>query len=128
VQIRRELSNSGKAPNETRRYFRMWPISEMGRDDPAAIAGTWRHVMHKNILATTAALLLGVSGHALAESAHPQSSTSGTSSANKPSTAPPTTSFPTSGAAGGQPQSGASSGTSNPTSEPRMKKRPDHRR
>jgi len=106
----------------------MWPISEMGRDDPDAIAGTWRHVMHKNILATTAALLLGVSGHALAESAHPQSSTSGTSSANKPSTAPPTTSFPTSGAAGGQPQSGASSGTSNPTSEPRMKKRPDHRR
>jgi hypothetical protein len=50
--------------------------------------------MRKSILAITAALLLGASGYALAESAHPQSSTSGASSSHDPSTSAPTSSFP----------------------------------
>ena len=54
--------------------------------------------MRKSILAITAALLLGASGYALAESAHPQSSTSGASSSHNPSMSDPTSSFPPSGA------------------------------
>ena len=54
--------------------------------------------MHKNILAIAAALLFGASGYALAESAHPQSSTSGASSSHNPSTSDPTSSFPPEGA------------------------------
>src|SRR6266403_1219201 len=54
--------------------------------------------MRKNILAIAAALLLGASGYALAESAHPQSSTSGASSSHNPSTSDPTSSFPPEGA------------------------------
>ena len=54
--------------------------------------------MRKNILAIAAALLLGASGYALAESAHPQSSTSGGSSSHNPSTSDPTSSFPPEGA------------------------------
>jgi hypothetical protein len=50
--------------------------------------------MRKSILAITAALLLGASGYALAESAHPQSSTSGASSSHNPSTSDRTSSFP----------------------------------
>ena len=53
--------------------------------------------MRKNVLAITAALLLGASGYALAESAHPQSSTSGASSSHDPSTSDPTSSFPPEG-------------------------------
>src|SRR5258708_17524639 len=53
--------------------------------------------MRKSILAITAALLLGASGYALAESAHPQSSTSGASSSHNPSTSDPTSSFPPEG-------------------------------
>ena len=60
--------------------------------------------MRKNVLAITAALLLGASGYALAESAHPQSSTSGASSSHNPSTNDPTSSFPPEGKAGSQPQ------------------------
>jgi hypothetical protein len=56
--------------------------------------------MHKSILAITAALLLGVSGYALAEPAHPQSGTSGSSSSHSPSTGTPTSSFPPLGANG----------------------------
>ena len=56
--------------------------------------------MRKSILAITAALLLGASGYALAESTHPQSSTSGSSSSHNPSTSDPTSSFPPSGAPG----------------------------
>ena len=54
--------------------------------------------MRKSILAITAALLLGASGYALAEPAHPQSSTSGASSSHNPSTSDPTSSFPPEGA------------------------------
>src|SRR5467141_4128072 len=54
--------------------------------------------MRKSILAITAALLLGASGYALAEPAHPQSSTSGASSSHNPSMSYPTSSFPPSGA------------------------------
>src|SRR5258705_13971076 len=54
--------------------------------------------MRKSILAITAALLLGASGYALAESAHPQSSTSGASSSHNPSMSDQTSSFPPSGA------------------------------
>jgi len=54
--------------------------------------------MRKSILAITAALLLGASGYALAESAHPQSSTSGESSSHNPSMSDQTSSFPPSGA------------------------------
>jgi hypothetical protein len=53
--------------------------------------------MRKSILAITAALLLGASGYALAESAHPQSSTSGASSSHNPSTSDPSSSFPLEG-------------------------------
>jgi hypothetical protein len=53
--------------------------------------------MRKSILAITAALLLGASGYALAESAHPQSSTSGASSSHNPSTSDPSSSFPPEG-------------------------------
>ena len=53
--------------------------------------------MRKSILAITAALLLGASGYALAESAHPQSSTSGASSSHNPSMSDPTSSFPPEG-------------------------------
>src|SRR5258708_31502297 len=54
--------------------------------------------MRKSILAITAALLLGASDYALAESAHPQSSTSGASSSHSPSMSDQTSSFPPSGA------------------------------
>src|SRR5258705_9822274 len=54
--------------------------------------------MRKSILAIAAGLLLGASGYALAESAHPQSSTSGASSSHNPSTSDPTSSFPPEGA------------------------------
>src|SRR5258705_1009272 len=54
--------------------------------------------MRKSILAITAALLLGASGYALAEPAHPQSSTSGASSSHNPSLSDQTSSFPPSGA------------------------------
>ena len=54
--------------------------------------------MRKSILAITAALLLGASGYALAEPAHPQSSTSGASSSHNPSMSDQTSSFPPSGA------------------------------
>jgi hypothetical protein len=53
--------------------------------------------MRKSILAITAAVLLGASGYALAESAHPQSSTSGASSSHDPSTSDRTSSFPPEG-------------------------------
>ena len=55
--------------------------------------------MRMSILAITTALLLGASGYALAESAHPQSSTSGSSSSHDP-TGNPTSSFPPLGASG----------------------------
>lgn len=54
--------------------------------------------MRKSILAITVALLLGASGYALAEPAHPQSSTSGSSSSHNPSTGSPMSSFPPSAA------------------------------
>jgi hypothetical protein len=60
--------------------------------------------MHKSILAITAALLLGVSGYALAEPTYPQSGTSGSSSSHSPSSGSPTSSFPPLSATGSSAQ------------------------
>src|SRR5260370_41095489 len=54
--------------------------------------------MRRGILAIATPLLLGASGYALAEPAHPQSSTSGASLSHNPSMSDPTSSFPPSGA------------------------------
>jgi hypothetical protein len=98
-----------------------------------------KNLMGKIIPAVTATLLLGASGYALAESARPQSSTSGSSSSTSPSAGTEGTSFPHSGAAGSQPQSGNAGGTSDQTSrsqnnmsgqtsEPQTKQPPEQRR
>jgi hypothetical protein len=79
--------------------------------------------MRKSTLPIAAAFLLGVSGYALAESAYPQSSTSGSSSRTNPATGSESSSFPSLGAAGSQSQSGTPDGMSGQMGESQVKQR-----